>query len=321
MTSRRVPGRSREIDLAEPVEERGRWGRLRDEPRRVEADHQGVLVGWLAGEPDLAVRRQPAAGWHRCRRSLGPSLLERAEPEAQQRRRDQRRPEDDRHHGGVEVAVEHALGEPDAREDQADLPAGEHAEADEEPVADSAEHPRAGGDLPHARHDDERADQEEEVRVTERVQVGVHSDLEEEHRDEQVPDRREVAAHALGGRGAAQRHAGRERAHDRCELCDVGQQREHQRERERDRDERAGRPRVAVDEAEEARAEARPDGHGKHEEADRHDDDLRDVEQRHRPGGRHAHDDREQDQTHHVVGDGCAQHRPRLDARRARRGR
>ena len=89
----------------------------------------------------------------------------------------QRGAEHDRDERGVQVGVEHAVGEPDAGEDQADLAAGEHPEPDEEPVADAAEQAEAGGDLADDRDDDQRGDEREQARVAERVEVGVHADL------------------------------------------------------------------------------------------------------------------------------------------------
>ena len=99
------------------------------------------------------------------------------ESRPQQRRRDERGAEHDRDDRGVEIGVEHALGETDAREDQSDLASGQHAEPDEEPIADAAEEPEPGGDLADARNDDQCADQGEEARVAERVEVGVDPDL------------------------------------------------------------------------------------------------------------------------------------------------
>ena len=59
------------------------------------------------------------------------------------------------------------------------------------------------------------------------------ADLEEEDRDEQVADRRELALDAFRGRAARQREAGDERADDRRELRRVGELGEPERERER----------------------------------------------------------------------------------------
>ena len=76
--------------------------------------------------------------------------------------------------------------------------------------------------------------------------VGVDPDLQEEDRNEQMRDRRELArarGPAAGLRG--ERDAGDERADDRRELGRVRELGDRERERERDRDERARRAAVA----------------------------------------------------------------------------
>ena len=62
--------------------------------------------------------------------------------------------------------------------------------------------------------------------------VGVDADLEEEHRDEEVTDRRELAPDALADRPVDKRDAGDEGTHDRRQLGHVGQLGERQRERD-----------------------------------------------------------------------------------------
>ena len=120
--------------------------------------------------------------------------------------------------------LEHAVGQTDAGEDQADLAAGQHPEPDHEPVADAAEQPEPGDELADAGHDARaRAMSARRLGSRERAEVGVDADLQEEHGDEQVADRRELPAHALGRRGAAQRDAGGERTDDRGELGGVGE--------------------------------------------------------------------------------------------------
>ena len=65
-------------------------------------------------------------------------------------------------------------------------PRGSMPEPDEQPVADAAEQPETGHDLADRCHDDERADEQQQARVAERVEVGVDADLQEEHRDEEM---------------------------------------------------------------------------------------------------------------------------------------
>ncbi len=111
-----------------------------------------------------------------------------------------------------------------------------------------------------------------------------------------------------------EREPGDERADDRRELCGVGELGERQRERERERDERAGRARVPVEELEEAGREAsRRATAVSTRNATATSEDAGDVEQRDRAFGDEAHDDREDHEAEHVVGDGGAQHRARLD--------
>ena len=59
--------------------------------------------------------------------------------------------------------------------------------------------------------------------LDEGADVGVDADLQEEHRDEQVADRAELAADALGLAAPGQRDAGHERTDDRGQLGGVGQ--------------------------------------------------------------------------------------------------
>ena len=137
------------------------------------------------------------------------------------------------------------------------------------------------------------------------------------------PDRGELAAHALGGSRPAQARP-RPRTHPTIGASSAASasESEHQREREGEGDERARRSRRAVDEPEDSRSEPRPDADRQHQERDRHHDDLQHVE----------HVDRcptvtirttmvSSTRPEHVVGDRRAEHRARLDAGAARRGR
>ena len=76
-----------------------------------------------------------------------------------------------RDHRRVEVVVEHALGEPDAGEDQADLAAGKHPEPDDQPVAHAAEQAEAGHELADRRDRHEAGDEQQEARVGERARA------------------------------------------------------------------------------------------------------------------------------------------------------
>ena len=91
---------------------------------------------------------------------------------------EQRGDEHHHHERAVEVLAQDAVGEADAGEDQADLAAGQHAEPDHEPVADAPIRPRPATTLPiDSDHDAQHGDEREELRVGERVEVGVDADL------------------------------------------------------------------------------------------------------------------------------------------------
>ena len=62
--------------------------------------------------------------------------------------------------------------------------------------------------------------------LVKRLEVGLHADVEEEHRDEQVAHRRELAPDPGGGGRATERDARGERTDDRSgEVGDVGRAR------------------------------------------------------------------------------------------------
>ena len=96
---------------------------------------------------------------------------------------------------------------------------------------------------------------------------------------------------------------------------------ERERERERERHERARRAAVAPDPGEERRREPEPDQRRDDDEPDRDHGDFHDAERGDASLGHDARDHREDDEAQHVVGDGGAEHRPRLDRSRARAGR
>ena len=104
------------------------------------------------------------------------------------------------------------FAEPERREDQPDLAARDHADADEQPVAGAAEQSGRGRELAeHGDHEEHRGDAEH-LPVGHGLDVGVDADLQEEDRDEQVSDRRELAADAVR-RTAYGRARGRPRTH------------------------------------------------------------------------------------------------------------
>ena len=115
----------------------------RQEDRRVEGQRHRQLVGRPSREPDIVRARPsaihpPAAG---CRSACPRASPPRAGvvPELEELRGDERRDEHDEEEGGVEVVAQHAVLQPDGGEDQPDLAARQHAEADERLVARRAD--------------------------------------------------------------------------------------------------------------------------------------------------------------------------------------
>ena len=134
--------------------------------------------------------------------SLRPPGAHLLESPSQQRRRDERGGEDDQQQRGVLVAIEDRLAQPDGREDQADLTARDHAQADEALVPRRPGRADSGDDLPDQGHGEQAGADGEHRRVEERLDPGVDADLEEEHGDEEVADGCELAGDAVGD-GAA----------------------------------------------------------------------------------------------------------------------
>ena len=254
---------------------------------------------------------------HRLGALASPALVgaHPVEPPAQHRGRHQRGREDHQQECGVEVPAEDPLAEADGGEDEADLSAGDHPDADEQLVAWRADGANRREELPDDRHGEEPGRDPEHLRLEERLDASTDPDLEEEHRDEQVTNRGELALDALGRRAAGQREACDECSDDRRELRSICELREAERERERDRDEGSSGSGVAVQELEHAGCEPRPDERRHDEEPDRDEQDQCDVGDRDGPFGDQPNDHREDHEPEHVVGDRGAQHRARFDGR------
>ena len=172
-------------------------------------------------------------------------------------------------------------------------------------------------ELPDDRdHEKDRRDPEHR-RLRELPDVGVDADLQEEDRDEQVPDRLQLPPDAIGRVAATEREPGDERADDRRELGRVGELGERERERERERDERA-RERLLT-----RRSQAKSRGDEPHADERRHQTRNATatttihstLSAETEPSVDEAHDDGEDDEADHVVGDGGAEHGARLDRR------
>ena len=210
--------------------------------------------------------------------------------------------------------AEHTLPQPERGEDQPDLAARNHADADEQLVAGPAEHARRGHELAEHRDKEQHRGDPEHLAVGEGFEVDVDTDLEEEHGDQQVPDGSQLAAYAVGGVRARQREAGHERTDDRRQV---------------------GRVRKLG-----ASASVKPSASATNVPAERlwrripansggairrptavaittnpiaTSRDLGDADGRHAAFGDDARDDSEDDEADHVVGDRGAEHSARFD--------
>ena len=281
-----VPGQGGVAEVAEPVEQ-ARPGPdvVGDEQRGVESDVQGSRGRWSGCELDHAVvHLQPAALGHRLRRGFRTPMHPHPEQARLEERWGQhRRRQHDQQHRGIEVVAEHPLLQADRGEDQADLTPGDHPEPDEPLVARRPEDPERRHELPDHRDHEEHGRDAEHIGREELADVDRDPDLEEEHGDEQVADRRELPLDAVLHLAARERDAGDERADDRGELrrlCELG---EPEREREGQRHQGARGSRAFVQPLERGRRDLRADQGRDHEEAHCHADDLEQARDRDRP--------------------------------------
>ena len=233
----------------------------------------------------------------------------------EQRWRHQRGDEDDDQQGGVLIVAEDSLGEADRGEDDPDLAAWDHPDADEQPIDTQAAGAAGRRQLAEHGDDEQRGGQTEHRWPGHRGEVGVEADLHEEHRDQHVGDGAELALDASVVIAAPDRQAGDEGADDRRQVGPRGRPRERQHEPQGDDDEGRRRPRPPVDRPEDDRDGHDPRRRGDHEEADRPADRAED-----RQGvdvvARHDLDDHGEDQqAEDVVGDRRAEDDPRLGGR------
>ncbi len=209
--------------------------------------------------------------------------------------------------------AEHTLPQAERGEDQPDLAARNHADADEQLVAGPAEHARRGHELADNCDQEQHGGDPEHLAVGERFEVYVDTDLEEEHGDQQVPDWGQLSAHAVGGVRPRERKAGHECTDDRRQVGRVRKLGQCERETQRERHQCARGAAVAPDPREQRRRDAQADGSRDHDEPDGDECDLGDADGRHAAFGDDASDDSEDDEADHVVGDRGAEHSARFD--------
>ena len=256
---RRSTSRSSRAAAARDGRRPATW--LRGLERDVEREARGGL--FRRGRPTpSSTRSQPPSGRvaELSTRSRGPLRIC-VDAHAQQRRRHQRGRQHDEQQRRVEVAAEDRLRcSPMVAKISPTSPRGIMPMPMSHLSPGEPKTPTAATSLPIDRDHQQRRGDAEHLGVDELLDLGLDADLEEEHRDEQVPDRRELALDALLRRAAREREAGDERTDDRRELGGVGQLRERERERERDRHQGARRLGVTIQELEEPGRELRRPG-------------------------------------------------------------
>jgi hypothetical protein len=315
-----VPPDRRVAEGAQPVEEgRAGAGAAAQLDGRRQADPQGVgrrrAGATLGAQVDHAAgHREPSAGGRGGDGDRKPGGLDPAEPPLQQGRRDQRGRQHDQQHRPVQVGAQDALAQAQAGEDQADLAAGEHAEADQQPVAATPRRAEPGGQLADDADGEQGGGEAEHLGADEAGDVSVDADLEEEDGHEQVAHRRQLGADALRLGGPRQREPGHERADDRRQPGRAGKLGESQREGQGEGHERARRPGQPVHDPEQGRRQAGAHAGGHDQEGDGQAGHRRHRAGRDGPVGHEPHDDGEDDEPHHVVGHRRAEHGAGLDA-------
>ena len=312
----RRPGRLGPLQLLlgqrrEEVEQLGGRPALLDVDRRLEGEEERCLRVGRTGVGDL-----PAADGHPGRPvfpvGAGRTGSQSDEPQPQERRRDERRHEDHDEQGGVDVVTEHALLQADGGEDEADLAAGDHAEAHEQAVPRRTQEPSGGDNLADHRDGEQRGRHAEHLGVEEALDLSIDADLEEEHRDEEVADRGEVRTDAVRRAATGQRHAGHERPHDRRQLCCIGQLGHGQGKGEGQGHQGSSGAADPPDGVEERRDHPHPDGQRCREEDDRDHQDLDHLSDLHRSRFGEPYDDGQDDEAEDVVGHRRAEHGPRF---------
>ena len=231
-----------------------------------------------------------------------------AQAHAQQGRRHDRRQQHDDQQRTVLVAVEHAVGQANRGEDQTDLTARDHAEADEQLVGTGASCPGGTDQLADHRHHGEHCGEPDHRRLGHRLQVGVDADLGEEHGDEQIAHRAEVARDAVVLAALCEAEAGHEGTDDEGELGGVGQFGEPECDDDRGDGDGGPRARLAMHRIEDLRHEREADDAGHDQEPNGQAEggaDRRDVDRTTRDD---LDDHSENDEAQDVVGDRGTQH-------------
>ena len=236
-----------------------------------------------------------------------------AQTQPQQRWRDDGGDEYDDEQRTVLVGVQHARGEADRGEDEAHLAAGHHADADEHLVGSGAERAHRGQQFAGDGQGAHGGGKAQHRWLRHGAEIGVDADLQEEHGDEDVAHRAQVAGDAFVVLATPQAQAGHEGTDDEGELGGVGQHREPEGDGHCRHHHGGTRRCSAVHEVECLRHREHADEAGDEQEGHRQPQGLGHQAHAHVASGDHLGDDGEDDEAEHIIGHGCAQHDACLD--------
>ena len=184
--------------------------------RRVEPDQEREARRRIADEiASLPVTRShPPRVRLRALDAPGRVRAHAREPPAQEGRRHQRRRQHDEQQRGVEIVAEHAFSSPIVAKINPTSPRGSIPSPMRRLSPGAPDAPTAATSLPTTATTSRAPAIPEHFRFDERLDSGLDADLEEEHRDEQVTDGRELALDPLR-RGATARARDRPRTRRR----------------------------------------------------------------------------------------------------------
>ena len=90
------------------------------------------------------------------------------------------------------------LVQAECREDESDLTTRDHADTNEQPVTGRTDQPDDRGELAKYGDDQQQRRRSEHGGLDELTDVGIDADLQKEHRNEKMSNRRQFAPDAIG---------------------------------------------------------------------------------------------------------------------------
>ena len=288
---------------SKPVEEFVRRSSIHDHDGGVEGECRQCRGRWSTVEDDVSsFERQPTLGrlWCRVVDDIARRRLAKSPP--QEWWCNEGGDEDDDEDRPVQLVVEGADTETDRCEDEAHFASREHAEADHPLVARRSECSEGRQQFADDRKDRQQERDRQYSTVEHRRDIRADADVEEEHRNEDLTERRQVAFDSLVDGDASQPEACDKCSDDRCEICHVGEHGEGEHEGNGDDWDGGTRPRHRTDSSQQDWECSQTDDTGDDEETDGEPDRGRHRRNVDRTLLDDAGDDGEDDESEHVVG-------------------